>query len=162
MSVSRVRCTACRSYVPREEVYFESRLTKTCSEDCFRELHERTRLKSRAKQRSKQVAKKKTNCLDVGLRRKIRSRDGHVCRWCGRVGEQVHHVLYRSQGGPDHASNLILLCVEHHGAVHANKRHWQPILLALLWLGYVEQKWLTVPEVERILIQRGLLKPEAA
>jgi len=31
-----------------------------------------------------------------------------------------HHVLRRSQGGKDEASNLITLCRAHHSAVHEN------------------------------------------
>jgi len=29
-----------------------------------------------------------------------------------------HHILRRSQGGPDEATNLITLCRAHHSAVH--------------------------------------------
>lgn len=43
--------------------------------------------------------------------------------------------------------------------VHSNKRHWQPVLLATIWLGYVDQRMLTVPEMERRLIVGGLLDP---
>jgi hypothetical protein len=34
----------------------------------------------------------------------------------------------------------------------------------LLWIGYVEGKWLTVPEVERRLLRSGLIQnlPRAA
>lgn len=156
MSVARVRCSACRNYVPREEIYYETRVSRICSEDCFRSLHERNRTKARSRKREK-AKKKPESRLDIELRRKVRKRDGNVCRWCGKNGEQVHHIKYRSQGGPDHLGNLILLCQEHHQRVHSNKKHWQPTLLALLWIGYVNGRWMTVPETERYLIRKGLL-----
>lgn len=157
MTVARVRCSSCRNYVPRDEVYYESRVSRICSEDCLRELHERNRLRTRERAKAKAKAKPKDTRLNADLRRCVRTRDGNVCRWCGQRGEQIHHVLYRSQGGPDHAGNLILLCGEHHAQAHSNKRHWQPTLLALLWMGYVEGRWLTVPETERYLAREGLL-----
>lgn len=159
MAVARVRCSSCRNYVPREEVYYESKVSRICSEDCFRDLHERNRLRTRERERTKSKATKpKTKpCLDVDIRRRVRTRDGNVCRWCGKRGEQIHHILYRSQGGPDHVGNLILLCTEHHQQVHSNKNHWQPTLLALLWVGYVEGRWMTVLQMERYLMREGLL-----
>lgn len=157
MPVARVRCSACRNYVPREEIYYESRVSRICSEDCFKDLHERTRLRTRERAKARSKAKPRDNRLDLDTRRRVRARDGNVCRWCGKRGEQVHHIKYRSQGGPDHMSNLILLCTEHHQRVHSNKRHWQPTLLALLWIGYVDGRWLTVPETERYLMREGLL-----
>lgn len=159
MTVARVRCTSCRTYVPREEVYFDSGVNRICSEDCLKALHERSRVRARAKAKAKARPKaRKVSSLDPAVRRLVRARDGNVCRWCGKRGEQVHHVLYRSQGGPDEPSNLILLCMEHHGVVHGNKHHWQPTLLAVLWLGYVEGRWLTIPEVERYLMRYDLLE----
>lgn len=160
MAVARVRCTSCKAYVARDEVYFESRMTKVCSEGCFRSIHEKQRV--RAKEGKRRQPKRKESRLDADLRRRIRARDGQACRWCGGAGEQIHHVLYRSQGGPDHVSNLILLCAEHHAKAHSNKNHWQPTLLALLWIGYVDGRWLTVPEVERILLREGVIEPLAA
>jgi 5-methylcytosine-specific restriction endonuclease McrA len=156
MPVARVRCSACKAYVPREEVYYESRMTKVCSEACFTGIYERQKIRERARKKATPKPRKESR-LDAGLRQRVRSRDGGVCRWCGVRGEQIHHILYRSQGGPDHPGNLILLCAKHHMQAHSNKRHWQPTLLALIWLGYAEHRWLTVPEVEKLLLRLGLL-----
>lgn len=158
MSVARIRCTSCRCYVPREEVYYESRVSRICSEECFHSLYEKRRVKARSKTRPKP----KESRLDADLRRRVRTRDGNVCRWCGRSGEQIHHIWYRSQGGADHVSNLILLCADHHAMAHSNKKHWQPTLFALLWLGYVEGRWMTVPEVERFLLRERMIEEVAA
>jgi hypothetical protein len=161
--VARVRCSVCRDYFPRDEVYYANSVSRICSESCLTDLYERKKVKAR-NDRPKKKAASGGRRLDVELRRKIRERDGNVCRWCGKPGEEVHHVRYRSQGGPDHPGNLVLLCGHHHRVVHGNKRHWQPTLLALLWIGYVEGKWLTVPEVERRLLRSGLIQnlPRAA
>ena len=55
-----------------------------------------------------------------------------MCVLCGKkVGLQAHHIVYRSGDKKliDEASNMVLLCLEHHLEVHKNKHHWQPILL---------------------------------
>jgi len=49
-------------------------------------------------------------------------RDGWLCQvpGCSRAAEHVHHVWYRSQGGPDEMWNLVGLCIPHHlQGVHA-------------------------------------------
>lgn len=69
----------------------------------------------------------------------------------------MHHVLYRSQQGPDHHSNLVTLCTTCHMRAHGNKRHWQPVLLGLIWLHYAEGRYMTVPEAERRLQRAGLI-----
>jgi len=59
----------------------------------------------------------------------------------------VHHIEYLSQGGANVMHNLISLCGAHHAEVHSNKKLWQPILRATIWLTY-GGKFLTVPEVQ--------------
>lgn len=58
------------------------------------------------------------------IRQAVLERDGHRCRDCGgevRSAEaDVHHLVPRSLGGPDDASNLITLCDGCHGARHPN------------------------------------------
>lgn len=158
MAVSRVRCAACREYVSPDGA-ISIGISRVCSEECMRDLSRRKRRTKPDPRRSRQQGPGR---LDAVIRAEIRKRDGERCRWCGRNGSsglQIHHILYRSQGGPDHHSNLILLCADHHALVHSNKRHWQPVLLGTLWIGYVRQRMLTVPEVERWLIKDGLLEP---
>ena len=54
----------------------------------------------------------------------VLSRDRYQCQ-CGKKGcsdkLHVHHVKYRSNGGSDVPSNLVVLCEKHHKALHAGK-----------------------------------------
>jgi hypothetical protein len=47
-------------------------------------------------------------------------RDSHTCQKCKatKVPLQVHHIVFRSQGGSDRPSNLITLCNNCHSKVH--------------------------------------------
>jgi 5-methylcytosine-specific restriction endonuclease McrA len=58
------------------------------------------------------------------LRMKIMERDNWRCQFCGtRSNLQVHHIIYRSHGGPDSENNLITACVTCHEEIHLCKRH---------------------------------------
>lgn len=53
---------------------------------------------------------------------RVRERDAGRCRVCGASGwAEVHHIRYRSRGGSDELSNLVLLCKACHDAVHAGR-----------------------------------------
>jgi hypothetical protein len=64
---------------------------------------------------------------DAKWRRRYRifERDGWRCRVPGcssRRNLQVHHVIYRSHGGPDDDDNLAVLCATHHQqGIHAGR-----------------------------------------
>jgi len=55
----------------------------------------------------------------------VRHRDGYTCQCCkgkrkdGRL--EVHHIIYRTNGGSDEADNLITLCHSCHKDLHAGK-----------------------------------------
>lgn len=53
-------------------------------------------------------------------REAVLNRDGYRCQICGRgnTGLEVHHIVYRSQGGTDDENNLITLCKDCHSKVH--------------------------------------------
>lgn len=55
----------------------------------------------------------------------VLSRDKYICQNCkGKSKEkrlEVHHVIYRSNGGSDNADNLVTLCKVCHDKVHDNK-----------------------------------------
>jgi 5-methylcytosine-specific restriction endonuclease McrA len=57
------------------------------------------------------------------LRLKVLERDNWRCQLCGaRSNLQVHHIVYRSHGGPDSEDNLITACVTCHEQIHLGKR----------------------------------------
>lgn len=54
----------------------------------------------------------------------VRKRDGGLCRACSKpgrrvAGSQVHHLVFRSQGGKHDARNGVLLCKTCHQDIHA-------------------------------------------
>ena len=42
-------------------------------------------------------------------------RDGELCIACGHGVQEVHHVVFRSQGGPTKRENMVCLCLKCHG-----------------------------------------------
>ena len=50
-------------------------------------------------------------------------RDNHTCQCCGKknVRFEVHHIIFRSQGGTDDENNLITLCEDCHSKVHSGE-----------------------------------------
>ena len=43
-----------------------------------------------------------------------------LCKMCGQVAVDLHHVLYKSQLGTDDPENLIPLCYKCHSGHHNN------------------------------------------
>ena len=52
-------------------------------------------------------------------------RDGYTCQVCGGKDKilQTHHIVYKSLGGTDRASNLITICTECHTSENHKKGH---------------------------------------
>ena len=50
-------------------------------------------------------------------------RDNYTCQCCGKkhVRLEVHHIIFRSQGGSDELDNLLTLCEKCHKALHDGK-----------------------------------------
>ncbi len=44
-----------------------------------------------------------------------------LCEQCGKKAVDIHHIIYRSQGGKDEIVNLIALCRKCHDMVHNNE-----------------------------------------
>ena len=47
-------------------------------------------------------------------------RDNYTCQYCGKKNKrlEVHHIVYRSNGGNDDLDNLITLCENCHTSIH--------------------------------------------
>lgn len=77
---------------------------------------------------AKQKAKKDETREWLKVRKFVLSRDGHCCRACGSShGLEVHHVVFRSLGGRDEASNLVALCDDCHRSVHGHILKIRPL-----------------------------------
>jgi hypothetical protein len=58
------------------------------------------------------------------LQKEVLARDRGLCQvpGCSRAAVHAHHIVFRSQGGADQASNLVSLCAAHH--LHGVHRGW--------------------------------------
>ena len=56
-------------------------------------------------------------------REAILNRDRYSCQICGKKHTrlEVHHIIYRSNGGTDDENNLITLCEDCHSGIHNGK-----------------------------------------
>lgn len=136
-----VRCGACRQYLPRDEAVRNG--VQSFHEDCVGAAYTHARPKP---------TKKKGVPSD--LRDSVIRLDGGRCRFCGVRGDgdlHVHHVYYRSQGGPHEQSNLLSLCLGCHDTVHSNKGRYQRLCLGVIWLRAMGDKQMTVPRLEKML-----------
>lgn len=48
-------------------------------------------------------------------------RDEGLCVLCGRLASDVHHIVFRSQGGTNAETNLACLCRDCHELAHGVK-----------------------------------------
>lgn len=159
MANTKAKCSNCKGFFPQPTFYYSNSLQRLCTEKCFnewRDRHQPSRTQVKAKKAAKRSVKPK---IPVELRLAIRQRDSQACRWCGHPGQECHHIHYRSEGGKNETSNLILLCMKCHARAHSSKAVFKPLLLATLWLHYVEGRVMSVPQVARVLDERGLLSP---
>lgn len=138
---AKVRCTVCRNYFAKEEILHRS-IGNICSEECLSERQSRATVKRKQSTVRTKVIRRRRDGMDPVVREQCRSRDNHQCRMCGRtnVALHLHHVRYRSEGGPDVPENLMTLCHECHALVHSDKRQFQPTLFVMMWAQYRQQK----------------------
>ena len=51
----------------------------------------------------------------------IGEQDIILCKICNAVAVDLHHIIFKSQGGTDNVNNLIPLCRSCHNKAHSNK-----------------------------------------
>jgi 5-methylcytosine-specific restriction endonuclease McrA len=64
---------------------------------------------------------KRERDIPAVVRATVLERDNHQCVSCGNAGDnrlQLHHVIFRSQGGDHDEENLVTLCFDCHEDVH--------------------------------------------
>lgn len=139
MANTKVRCSVCKDFFARNEMLKTGvGLGGVCSEACMNAWKEKYR-KKRVRRREHRALKHTGSRIPGTVRGRVRRRDNERCRWCQtRNSLELHHVRYRSEGGPDSPKNLVTLCHEHHLLMHTNKRVYQPTLLVFLWAYYTK------------------------
>ncbi len=71
------------------------------------------------RQKEQVTAERNDEELDEEVRQQILRRDKHRCRNCDdHMDTEVHHIVFRSQGGSNIPDNLITLCMTCHAGVH--------------------------------------------
>lgn len=149
---SKRRCTFCGGYFEAETMQ-KVGLSGVCSSQCLSDLQDKSRNKRARRILHRENRVRYGRRLPGNVRDAVRARDGHRCRYCGKGSGrlEIHHINYRSQGGRDEETNLILLCDEHHRLMHSNKRHWQPVLKMVMYAYYFENRKVMVSKADREL-----------
>lgn len=62
--------------------------------------------------------KREDNQLYKRTRRWAIERDNGLCVICEKMADEVHHIVFRSQGGLSNLSNLACVCRECHNNAH--------------------------------------------
>lgn len=149
----KVRCQGCRNYFPKEEAHRRMGLGYVCSEDCMfltRDRSQQTHTSSSASE------------IPTAVRSAVLARDLHQCRRCQTHRDlHIHHISYKSQGVDHSPLNLVSLCGAGnvdgcHGVVHSDKRIYQPLLRGVIWIQYVEDRYVTVPQFAQLIAQLGI------
>lgn len=121
LMVMRVRCKECKRNIDRQDALHRG-LSYFCSEECFRSYRYATKAKPR-----------KVDNPSLELRDLVLKRDRYQCSLCpSKTNLHLHHVKYRSEGGPHTSGNLLTLCNSCHGKVHSDKKHYQPLCLEII------------------------------
>lgn len=137
------RCAGCRNYF-RLVPYHTFGLSRVCSPECLQSVVHRQDRRIRIVEALDDVP--------TEVRLTVTARDHGRCRWCGTIaGLHLHHITYRSEGVDHSPHNLIILCHDHHRAVHADKGRWQPICRAYIWNVYVVGRYCFLFDLDRSL-----------
>lgn len=77
---------------------------------------------------TKQETAREATALERAIALRVRRRDHHRCRICGKPGRDVHHIVPKSLGGRFELSNLVTLDRACHALVqgHAIKLAGDP------------------------------------
>lgn len=80
---------------------------------------------------NKWLYQKGVNYGFANTRAYVLDRDNYTCQYCkGKSKDsklEVHHIIFRSQGGSEESKNLITLCKTCHGKLHNGKVNLKPI-----------------------------------
>lgn len=79
--------------------------------------------KTSLKKRGKTKRKRTDDAMMEKLRKSIINRDEGRCVLCGRPYQEMHHIVYRGNGGKSTMENMCCLCwhchrIKIHGGIH--------------------------------------------
>ena len=124
----KLKCGYCKEYVEKDDAYRVG-ISSFCNHDCYMGK-KKDEWSGQRTRRAKRIAD--GDGVSEQTRTAVLVRDKGRCRACGKKlavdSAHVHHIIYRSQGGPHTEENLITLCEQCHGIAHSNKRVNQPRL----------------------------------
>ncbi len=148
----KVKCRGCKTYVDKDSA-IRIGLSSYCDQSCVYSAQNK-----KPKAKAKKVSTQHRQPLSQELRDAVLTKDCFRCRLCGQSNSlAVHHIIYKSEKRnkqwQDQTSNLITLCIECHiPTIHNNKKRWQRICLAAIWLREIEGRCsLNLYEVEKIV-----------
>lgn len=143
----KYKCGGCKRYISDDEIWRQTSLQRWCSQECYTG---QPGLSQNATRPDRKPSKRRKDDIPASTRETVLRRDSGSCRFCGvKYGLHLHHINYRSEGVDHSPHNLITLCHEHHDLVHSNKKKWKPVLLGVIWMMYVENKMMRVPQFAR-------------
>jgi hypothetical protein len=74
------------------------------------------------------------------IREQVLERDGHQCQVCGRTSNlELHHWVYRSQGGGHGADNLVTVCHWDHHLIHTGRIDIEMQCIRGTWHAFVRR-----------------------
>jgi 5-methylcytosine-specific restriction endonuclease McrA len=133
--LSKVKCRGCKTYVDKDSA-IRIGLSSYCDQSCVYSAQNK-----KPKTKPKKVSTQHREPLSQELRDAVLTKDCFRCRLCGKSNSlAVHHIIYKSEKRnkqwQDQTSNLITLCNDpcHLKVVHGDKKRFQPLCLALVWL----------------------------
>lgn len=136
MANSKRKCSSCKEYVPLVDMKVHG-LSALCGECSLAPPKRPNRVYK------PRVRTPPRNPMPEGRWQEVMDRDKGTCRSCESQADVVHHCRYRSEDSTPavhRIENLAALCTDCHLQVHTNKRKYQPLLLAMLWLEYEHGK----------------------
>lgn len=84
------------------------------------------------------------NEFDSLTRKRIRKRDNGECQQCGAPATQIHHVVFRSQGGRGVYENGMLVCHICHDRIHRDRKlaeYWQKVFRERYGENHFRDEW---------------------
>lgn len=78
----------------------------------------------------------------------VLARDNYTCQCCGKSKNkilQIHHIIYRSNGGTDRVDNLITVCTD----CHTSKNHQKGEIFGINKINENDEKWLLIKQFRK-------------